>query len=295
MDALPENPDSAEASPALIPSMADLNESWARDFFGVIDSRNVDAIARHFDPAIVLSMGNSPKIRGLPAVRAAFEATQTQYSQVRHDIGGVWRGTQDAHVVLSVEAEVHYTLHDGRHVATPCTSTLKVGSAGIVEYRIFIDMAPLLQALTPRGGPHAVNVERFLQLLSAKRMDDWIELWDDDGMQVMPYSPSGFPKLVKGKQAIAQHYSGIPAAYGRIAFLDLTLYPCSDSDLVVAQFRGEIEVLATGRPYNNRYCCLFRFRQGRILEYVEYYDPTVLLYALGGTLQQTFNVNKDTP
>jgi len=36
-------------------------------------------------------------------------------------------------------------------------------------------------------------VKDFLALLAAKNIEAWIELWADDGVQEMPYSPPGFP------------------------------------------------------------------------------------------------------
>ncbi len=44
----------------------------------------------------------------------------------------------------------------------------------------------------------------------------------------------------------------------------------------------EIEVLATGLPYNNHYCGLFHFQEGLIALFREYYNPTVLSEAFGG-------------
>lgn len=49
---------------------------------------------------------------------------------------------------------------------------------------------------------HQKVVKDFLALLEAKNIDAWIELWADDGVQEMPYSPPGFPNRIEGKSAI---------------------------------------------------------------------------------------------
>ncbi|MEW6492618.1 MAG: nuclear transport factor 2 family protein [Cyanobacteriota bacterium] len=128
-------------------------------------------------------------------------------------------------------------------------------------------------------------VRDFLDLLSNKRMDAWLELWDEDGVQDMPFSPPGFPKRVEGKAAIARHYSALPTSVGRMVFPDLVTYPMLDPNTILAEYRGEIEILATGKPYNNIYAGLFQFRNGKILLFREYYDPMVFTQAWGDSFQ----------
>lgn len=66
-----------------------------------------------------------------------------------------------------------------------------------------------------------------------------------------------------------------------------------DPNRVLAEYRGEIEVLATGRPYNNHYCGLFHLHDGRITLFREYYNPIVLTEAFGDSseLSQSFSLN----
>jgi len=85
-------------------------------------------------------------------------------------------------------------------------------------------------------------VKDFLALLAAKNIEAWIELWADDGVQEMPYSPPGFPSRNEGKTAIHLHYSGLPDAYSRMAFPDLKIYPMLDPNWLLAEYRGEIDI-----------------------------------------------------
>lgn len=65
-----------------------------------------------------------------------------------------------------------------------------------------------------------------------------------------------------------------------------------DPDWVLAEYRGEIEMLATGGPYNNHYCGLFHLRDGKIVLFREYYNPIVLTEAFGdlSELSQSFSL-----
>lgn len=54
----------------------------------------------------------------------------------------------------------------------------------------------------------------------------------------------------------------------------------AEGDWVVAEVRGEV-VTRRGELYDNAYCFLFRFRDGKIAEIVEYGDTDLLERVLG--------------
>ena len=127
------------------------------------------------------------------------------------------------------------------------------------------------------------SAHAFLDLLSAKDMDAWAELWAEDAVQDMPFSPEGFPKRVEGKSALVRHYATLPGATGRMVFVDRVERPLLDPDAVLLEYRGEIEILPTGRDYDNTYAGLFVFdADGRITLFREYFDPNVLSEAWAG-------------
>ena len=59
----------------------------------------------------------------------------------------------------------------------------------------------------------------------------------------------------------------------------------------LVRYTGSIELKAGGR-YDNTYVGLFTLRDGRIAEFVEYFDPIILQKAFGNRLQQNFNVRQ---
>ncbi len=76
----------------------------------------------------------------------------------------------------------------------------------------------------------------------------------------MPFSPQGFPTRLEGKDAVYRQYSSLPKNYTSMKFPNLVIYPMLDPNLVLAEYRGEIQIAATGKQYNNRYIRLFRLR-----------------------------------
>lgn len=132
-------------------------------------------------------------------------------------------------------------------------------------------------------------VQTFYSLLEAKDIDSWIELWDAKGVQEMPFSPQGFPTRLEGKDAVYRQYSSLPKNYTSMKFPNLVIYPMLDPNLVLAEYRGEIQIAATGKQYNNRYIGLFRLRDGKIVLFKEYFNPTILTESFGSGLGENFN------
>ena len=53
----------------------------------------------------------------------------------------------------------------------------------------------------------------------------------------------------------------------------------AEGDWVVIESRGEV-IMKSGRPYNNTYCYVCRFEDGRVRELTEYCDTELLTRAL---------------
>ncbi len=123
-------------------------------------------------------------------------------------------------------------------------------------------------------------VINFLTSLEEKDMDKLASVWAEDAVQDMPFSPEGFPKRVEGKANLIQHYAPWSEISGLANFTDnLVFYPMQDSTMVFAEWRGDVEIIPTGRQYKQRYGGLFYVVDGKIELFREYYDPIVFQYA----------------
>lgn len=122
----------------------------------------------------------------------------------------------------------------------------------------------------------------FLTGLEDKDMDKVNNVWAEDAVQDMPYVPDGWSHQVVGKEALIAQYAGWPAAAGAANFTDaLIFYPMQDPQTVYVEFKGEVEILPTGRTYRQTYGSLFHVENGKITLYREYFDPRVFEYAFG--------------
>ena len=125
-------------------------------------------------------------------------------------------------------------------------------------------------------------VTDFLTALEDKDMDKFATVWAEDAVQDMPFSPEGFPKRVAGLANLIEHYAAWPEISGRANFTNnLVFYPMQDSTMVFAEWQGNVEIIPTGRNYNQRYGGLFHVVDGKIELFREYYDPIVFQYAFG--------------
>lgn len=122
----------------------------------------------------------------------------------------------------------------------------------------------------------------FLQSLERKDMDAFANVWADDAIQDMPYSPEGFPKQLNGKAQLVQHYSGWPNNSGHANFTKgITFYPMNDPQAVFVEYHGDVDVIPTGRKYIQDYGGLFQVKNGKITFFREYFNPVPFSYAFG--------------
>lgn len=124
-------------------------------------------------------------------------------------------------------------------------------------------------------------IEEFLDALEAMNLVRILNVWHDHGVQVMPYSPEGFPTRLEGKAAISHKYGTLVAEYKSMRIPDRFFHFTHDSNCIWVEYRGEIQIKATGQSYQNTYVCLFTLRDDRIIECKEYSNPIILLKAFG--------------
>ncbi|MEM6601561.1 MAG: nuclear transport factor 2 family protein, partial [Verrucomicrobiota bacterium] len=125
-------------------------------------------------------------------------------------------------------------------------------------------------------------VKDYLTALETKNMDLFADLLADDMVLEMPYSPKGYPERVAGKMNIIKHFSNWPEISGAADFTsELTFYRMTSPEMIFAEWKGEVDILATGRKYQQQYAGLFHIVAGKIKLFREYYDPASFAYALG--------------
>ncbi len=63
----------------------------------------------------------------------------------------------------------------------------------------------------------------------------------------------------------------------------------AENELVVVEAKGNVTT-KNGKPYNNSYCYIYRFENGKIAEITEYFDTELVSKALDGKYQESASV-----
>jgi hypothetical protein len=88
-------------------------------------------------------------------------------------------------------------------------------------------------------------------------------------------------KTYEGKQAILTELLGPLFAQFADQYTATAHRFIAEDDLVVVEVSGRVNT-KSGKPYNNSYCYIFRFDDGKIQEVKEYLDTQLAVSVLGG-------------
>ena len=119
---------------------------------------------------------------------------------------------------------------------------------------------------------HLETVRTFFELMHSKDIDSWGELWAEDGRILVFYPPAGFGDSIDGKAAILAAFKGLFGNFESFESEITAIYPATDSDAVVVEYKNRA-VLVGGTEYTNSNIAVFRFENGLISAYHDYFDP----------------------
>lgn len=125
-------------------------------------------------------------------------------------------------------------------------------------------------------------VTDFQTFITQKRMDDWIDLWHDDGVLEFPFAPTGRRPTYRGKaDVLAQmNHSMDRVQIDTIRYFKI--HPLLEPTQVMVEAGTNARWLSDGGPYNQNYVLYIETLNGKIWRYREYSNSLTLLDAWGG-------------
>jgi ketosteroid isomerase-like protein len=116
--------------------------------------------------------------------------------------------------------------------------------------------------------------------INAEAGENFLDMCDEGIVFEFPFSPKGSVRELRGRDAMAAY---LPKAGGLISFESMSpavTHVAKDGETFVLEFSCKGEGKA-GR-YDQNYISVIKVKNGRIVHYRDYWNPLVLLNAVGG-------------
>jgi len=267
------------------------------------DSGNFEALEKLYADEILVDYtslsGGEPELKSPQALMIEWAGVLPGFDRTRHDISNIAVSVTGARALATADVVAdHYIAElywqaagdyqyelanagDGwRITAASFNLRSEEGTREVFGLATENAAANPPSYITRQQTAEAVRV--FLKSLEEKDMEKFASIWAEDAVQDMPYSPPGHPKRVVGKDELVNLYSAWPENSGQADFTSqLVYYPMQDPETVFVEFKGDVEIIPTGRQYRQSYGGLFHVVDGKIKLFREYYDPAPYTWAFG--------------
>ena len=99
-----------------------------------------------------------------------------------------------------------------------------------------------------------------------------------------PYASAlGTPERLEGKSAIDSYMKDAIAQMQNLLFTNVRAYQTSNPNVLLAEVHGEALMVATGRQYQQDYVMRLETKDGKIVHYREYWNPSAVLETWSNT------------
>lgn len=139
---------------------------------------------------------------------------------------------------------------------------------------------------TNRMEENKQRVRDFFQLLEDENIAEFVNQFAENGRQVNPYASGIFPDGAKGHEELLKYWEPVPGNFDGMEFIIEDLLGTEDSNRVFVKYTGRIKLKNGAGYYENQYYSTFTFNEeGKILEYVEIFNPIVAAKAFHLNIQ----------
>jgi ketosteroid isomerase-like protein len=118
-------------------------------------------------------------------------------------------------------------------------------------------------------------------LLGQGRLDEWIELWSDDGVLEFPYAPAGRRRAYRGKADILAYMKQAAGRIAADAVEQMRVFPMLDPDMAVVELTIKGQAVANDAPYHQSFVIFLEAQDGKVRRHREYWNPLVTIDAIG--------------
>lgn len=126
------------------------------------------------------------------------------------------------------------------------------------------------------------NTLAFLKALEEMNVNAVVDLFAEDGVHINPYASGLFPEGTKGHEGIRAYWEPVFPNFEKMEFPVEEIYTINEVSMTFVKFEGKIKLKNDAGWYNNNYYATFKFNdEGKIIEYVEIFNPIVAAKGFG--------------
>ena len=116
-------------------------EAWIADYFAMADRLDPGDLVTWYTDDASFRFANQPPAQGKAAISAALSRFYGLITSMCHEKTGCWADRDSG----AWEAVAHFKTKDGRSVALPAVSTLRLRGGLVHDFRFVMDATPILQ------------------------------------------------------------------------------------------------------------------------------------------------------
>ena len=132
----------------MAPSTKPFGEAWIADYFTMVDRLDPEELVSWYTDDASFRFANQPSAQGKAAIVAALRQFYGLITAMHHEKTGCWADADSG----AWEAIAHFETRDGRSLALPAVSTLRLRDGLLHEFRFVMDASPITQG-GGQGGP----------------------------------------------------------------------------------------------------------------------------------------------
>jgi ketosteroid isomerase-like protein len=122
------------------------------DYYTAMRAKDLATCRTYCADDMTVTFANNPRIDGADAFFDVLSGMLAQVTSLHHDIVNAWESDDGS---LIFESSATWTLLDGQTLRIPACSILTMDDGKVAHQRIYVDNAPLFDALTPETEPES--------------------------------------------------------------------------------------------------------------------------------------------
>ncbi len=117
------------------------------------------------------------------------------------------------------------------------------------------------------------TVELMLRAAVSGTRGEIADLYAPDAVIEIPFAPDGIPTVTRGRETMRARMEAAASLFALDSVTDVTLHETTDPEVIVAEYRLNGHLTASGKQFSLTYVMITRVRDGLIVSSRDYGNP----------------------